>query len=406
LTDEERVKIAKQEYKNLKVNQKIEVDGKKVGYVCDVINNKVTGEQSYIITDGNPKTQQPGEVQNVTVLYRGSTSPGEILNDPLDVVVDWGVNNAKILKEQLPSLGHTPTIQMQSSANTLNSAMNKYSNAQFEVYGHSQASTNGQYALSSLDSTDKINRIKGAYLYQGPNAYPMLSKQQKATAKSLKDKIFNFVDDKDIVPIGYWRKTVGNVIYVDSKKVGMTDQHMWGGYQFDNGNLKIKKKSEVSFIIAQNKQVMANELEYFKKLSKKLTLSGGGLSSNEKLYLDSEQARIIVEKALSDFQIATENLIKIHQDGIREAQELWQEALSEARSKGTLLNEGEIRSSLEIVGCTESKIVTQPCEKYQGKIDKITTMAENFSSLTSEIQAKINEVVQRDSELAQQLKEI
>jgi hypothetical protein len=33
-------------------------------------------------------------------------------------------------------------------------------------------------------------------------------------------------------------------------------------------------------------------------------------------------------------------------------------------------------------------------------------MAENFSSLTSEIQAKINEVVQRDSELAQQLKEI
>ncbi|MBL3716967.1 hypothetical protein GHK52_09125, partial [Lactococcus garvieae] len=55
-TDEERVIIADKEYKKYSVGDEISVEDKKLGYVSEVINNKETGEQTYIITDGNPKT--------------------------------------------------------------------------------------------------------------------------------------------------------------------------------------------------------------------------------------------------------------------------------------------------------------------------------------------------------------
>ncbi|OJG64575.1 hypothetical protein RV09_GL001857 [Enterococcus moraviensis] len=119
---------------------------------------------------------------------------------------------------------------MKSSAKTLNKAMGKYSNARFDVYGHSQASSNAQYALGALDSQDKLDRVNGAFLYQGPNAYCMMTEKQRKRVAQLKDRIFNFVDEKDIVPIGYrhtdWNiklRHVGMLIFVDSKKKGMID---------------------------------------------------------------------------------------------------------------------------------------------------------------------------------------
>lgn len=139
------------------------------------------------------------------------------------------------------------------------------------------------------------------------------------------------------------------------------------------------------------------------KLRAKLSESGGGLSANEELYLDSEEARIYVEKAAADFQTATEAIVKVYQEGIDEAEELWQSALSEARSKGSLLEDWEIRDVLDMMNCTEKTIATEPSEKYQEKIDKINKMSENFTNLIAEIKAKIDEVVQQDSDLAQQI---
>ncbi|MBO0471043.1 hypothetical protein JZO66_10850 [Enterococcus sp. DIV0242_7C1] len=72
-TDKERKLIAEQQYKDLKTNKKVNVKGiGTIGYVSKVVNDKKTGEQAYIITDGNPKVQKPEEVNHVTVMFQGS----------------------------------------------------------------------------------------------------------------------------------------------------------------------------------------------------------------------------------------------------------------------------------------------------------------------------------------------
>ena len=74
-TDKEYVQIAQQEYEQFDVGNSVTigegVNKKTIGYVSEVINNPKTGEQTYIVTDGNPKTQKPEDVKKVTFLNQG-----------------------------------------------------------------------------------------------------------------------------------------------------------------------------------------------------------------------------------------------------------------------------------------------------------------------------------------------
>lgn len=246
LTDKEHMKLAEKEYSDYKFGQKVSVDGKTIGYVSKIVNDEDTGEQTYVITDGNPKTQNPEDVKNVTFLNQGSLSPDKALQNPGEFKRDWWDNNKQIAGNVLKSYENPQavlpaTVQMQSTAKTLNNAMDKYPNALFDAYGHSQASSNVQYALGALDSQEKVNRIHGAFIYQGPNAYSMMSLSQRKRVEQLKGRVFNFVDEKDLVPIGYRILVgqvnpfhVGTLIFVDSEEKGLGEQHVWGGYKFSN----------------------------------------------------------------------------------------------------------------------------------------------------------------------------
>lgn len=421
-TDKQNKVIAEQEYKEWKVNDEVTINGGKtsVGYVSKVIDNKETGEQAFVITDGDPRVQKPEEVKQVTVLFQGSTGLDKTLKSPGKVKKDWWDNNKPLAGNVTKGLSDPvatfePTQQMKSTGKTLNKTMDTYYNATFDVYGHSQASSNVQYGLGTLDSQDKIDRINGAFVYQGPNAYSMMTKQQRATAKQLKDRIFNFVDEKDLVPIGYRLPEigqtnpfhVGTLIFVDSKKVSLIDQHMWGGYDFEGEDLKVTKESLIAFQEAKqkyNERVMRTQVKNLEQLEKKLSASGGGLSSSERIYLDDSGALAVVSHASSTFETAMTSVVMVYQKGIQEAEELWNDILSDARSIGTDLREDEIRSALARGGATKQSIVDEPVREYQEKIKKAKQMSQEFRKLAQEIRNKIKELVQRDKELANQLK--
>lgn len=420
-TDDERVQIAKKEYDDLNVNDPITINnGKTIGYVSKVIDKKDTGEQAFVITDGDPRIQKPKEVKNVTILYQGSMGLDKTLKHPGKVKKDWWDNNKPLAGNVLkgledPAATFEPTQQMKSTGKSLNKLMDTYINATFDVYGHSQASSNVQYGLGTLDSQDKIDRINGAFVYQGPNAYSMLTKEQRKTVEQLKDRIFNFVDEKDAVPIGYRLPEigqtnpfhVGTLIFVDSKKASLSKQHMWGGYDFKEGNLKVTKESLVAFQEAKqkyNERVMREQVKNLEQLEKKLTASGGGLSSSERIYLDDSQALAVVSNASSTFETAMMSVVMVYQKGIKEAEELWLDILSDARSIGTDLREDEIRYALARGGATKQIIVDEPVKAYQDKIKKAKQMSQDFRKLAQEIRSKIKELVERDKELANQLK--
>lgn len=98
------------------------------------------------------------------------------------------------------------------------------------------------------------------------------------------------------------------------------------------------------------------------------------------------------------------NAIRAYQKGMTDAEDSWQETLRESRRQTELLSENEIKDSLAVVGATPQRMVDEPTEYFQKKINKTKTMDEKFENLSKEIKNKIDELIQRDKELAQQLR--
>lgn len=262
-SDETNMNIAKEEYKNREPGYILNTeDNEYLGTLSDVNDNRSdNGEQiyTYTKTDGSNEIVSPDaplsereKVEEITILYRGSTSPTEILSNGGDVSRDWGGNDIPMALKIFFG-GKGATGQLEASSDYLKEIMEKYPNAKVNVYAHSLGSMDAQYALANV--TD-YSRIKSAHLYNGPNVYPILSHDQKVNVSALHDRIHNHIDSYDPIGLGYKEgegtvgktykfngvnKTVlptvlfGLLGYVISE--GM-DQHMWGGYRFDDkGNL-------------------------------------------------------------------------------------------------------------------------------------------------------------------------
>ena len=291
------LQIAMTEYQpNMKEN-KYEVNtqyNQNVGYVTQVYNNTTgAGEQVYAVVK-NPN-EKADKVQEVTVLFRGSTGPDHILNEAPDVWNDWAENDAVIAKRIMLqkdlSYQDKSTEQLKASARALKDIMEKYPNAKINVYGHSLGSMDAQYSMAALQA-DQVKRIQQAYIYNGPDIYRILSPEQRKVVDSIKTRIHNYADPDD--PISMVGRdmvkgsigSVGLVYYVDSTKEDFVNQHMTYGYQLDK-NGKIKILSNTSTVIYNDYLLQMDNYTLLKE-----KLSEGGYTKEEQLFLDSEQAGI------------------------------------------------------------------------------------------------------------------
>ena len=58
---------------------------------------------------------------------------------------------------------------------------------------------------------EEASHIGTVHLYNGPNAYPILTPEQKVRIDSLKYKIYNHIDHKDLVSLGlsgFWKQGI------------------------------------------------------------------------------------------------------------------------------------------------------------------------------------------------------
>ena len=165
------------------------------------------------------------------------------------------------------------------------------------------------------------------------------------------------------------------------------------------------EKDRISQLKEENKWLQL-QISAFSKLvtwRKRFTASSGGLSTNEQIYLDDQQALMIVKHAASVFNQAMEQVLVIYQRGIRDLEQLWADGLAMVRRQTPLLSQNEMLDALREVGCTKQTIVDEPTQEFREKIFKIKQLSAEFSTLAKEIEAKINELVQRDRDLARQL---
>ncbi|MCO6017041.1 hypothetical protein CKN86_06190 [Carnobacterium divergens] len=92
-TDKQRMEIAEQEYNSYKESDPVKIgkEKNKIGYVSQV-NDKSTGEQSFVITDNyvspTSSLSERNQVKEVTVIYRDSSF--ELSSD---AAKDWLLND-------------------------------------------------------------------------------------------------------------------------------------------------------------------------------------------------------------------------------------------------------------------------------------------------------------------------
>ncbi|EAE1593687.1 DUF2974 domain-containing protein [Listeria monocytogenes] len=414
-TDKQRLDIAKQQYNSYNEADpvKIEESKKSIGIVSQKINNKSTGEQSYIITDKyTPPTaciSERNKVKELTILYKGSTAPANgNFNVPKhpdykDVRKDWLSNDIPTAIQITNGGGSTVTPQLKTSAETLKQTMKLYPNAQIYVYGHSLGSMNAQYAIADLDKKD-IKRISGGFFYQGPNIYSNLTPKQQDTVKAINalDRLFNFVDRKDYVPIGYGigDPAIGHLIEVESKKAGMVEQHMWGGYQFDeDGNVLTDKEGSLRLA----KYATAQQLASINIMRTSFSKSGGALSSSEEIFLDAAEGLAITQGMKQTIQGEIKDLKDMFDKAIENAEELWRDTLSDARDIGSKLSESEILTALALGNATESKIVIDTVQDCERSLAEATKIEQEYDKLLEQINEAIKSQLKTDQELAKQI---
>lgn len=230
LTDRQRVQLAQLEYHDWQSGQVACLpDGLLIGTVEQVINT----------ANGFRATVIKRNCHEKVVLLRGSS--GIRRGDPTTWTNEWLRVNLPVGDAILHQLPKIPT-EMWTAAHQLNHLLAANPTVRFFIYGHSLGSINGQFALANCHHPCQI---AGAWLYEGPNLYWLLSERQRRMALQLRCQIFNYIDPRDVVALGYLddQHTIGLLRVVQSVLVAPVSQHMWGGYQFDQqGNLILAER--------------------------------------------------------------------------------------------------------------------------------------------------------------------
>ena len=293
-TDKENMHFAEQEYvDDPYLGMSLEkTDKTHVATLSDINDNRTNnGEQIFTYTKtkyGDVVTPEASlsdrsKVEEITILYRGSTNPFSFENGS-DAARDWLLNNVPMTMRLKLLDMQGVTGQLQASSDYLKEMMEKYPNAKVNIYAHSLGTKDAQYALANVIDYE---RIKSAHLYNGPNIYPALTYNQKMNASLLFDKINIYIDSNDPIGFGYeeGKGSIGKVFkFTGIDKISQSTsegalvgaqiggrfgpiggvvgagfggvggyfygvaagQHLWGGYQFDrDGNLIDKNGNRV-----------------------------------------------------------------------------------------------------------------------------------------------------------------
>lgn len=397
-SDHERQKIANEEYTKYSETESMEIINDKgeiedIGTVRQVIENE-TGIKVYVV--------ESPDHSEVSVLYEGSKAP---FDEGWEV--DWFENDIPMAHSILTGEKGT-TSQLKASADILNDVLVSYPNAKVTVYGHSLGSMNAQYALANVRD---ISRISGAYIYQGPNTYPVLTEEQRQRVDAMKYRIHNYVDDKDMIPIGYPKNrmdsvgVVGIMHHVDSKQQidFIYSQHLWGGYVFnEDGSLKIKNdRSSFEKRYSSGLDKVSSGLYNYVKA--KETLASGGYTSNEEIFLDSEHA-LTISSGLHEVANAGHEEIrsivrKAHQKAEKIVASTYQVPF------GFILSPTEVATAYSDGGVSRTTILDDLDHYFYPKIKKSEKLAEDFQSLEKQIADGVQKKLEDDKELAGNFKE-
>ena len=264
------------------------------------------------------------------------------------------------------------------------------------------------------------NRIEAAYGYEGPNIYEKLPLEQQVQVNKMKNKINLYVDEEDMVAVGYANhEHMGNLYAVHSsnkypeakssiwKTFGVAGnfivhEHMFGEYQFNNGKLNASKVNRTSdhWFDDADTVLAAQPIAHDLKLS--LGLVGAEVIALVVAAIDVEydHVKAIASKAISTIQ---------EEGGILNALITAKKELLEknyttmkkmAQSIGTDLSSGEIESALSEIGATRSNMVTKTEAKFEKSAKEMKSLISKMESYGAKLSSGAESYVSTDNATA------
>ena len=431
-TEKEKNDISWHEYSKFNVGEDVLIgkgkQERRIGYVSEIfgqapekdmvssledlearLQGALTGLNGYIVTDKEiTQETRPEDVQKVTILFEGSEAKFD--QNFRGAVEDWVLTDAptalQISMAKRLGIKTGKISQLDAASKEVKAAMDRYPNARFKFYAHSLGGLNLQASLGSLE--DKyLNRVDGAYIYEAPNLYPLLSDEEKKQVDKIKYKIYNYIDKRDIVTWEHSKEgnegVVGTLVRIDSKDVGdLGKQHMWGGYDYKAGYLNVKEESLDDYRLARVKQ--AKEQLQLKKQALE-SWKKRGLSGRDLISMDTIQAIRIVESLKEFALIASDYILAVCDFGIADVKGTWETLLASCRStvSGSRCRESDIVNALAQVGATKETIEINRITELE-KIKKDTLkIKDSIFSLSTDIAKGIATVAATDIALASQL---
>ena len=295
------------------------------------------------------------------------------------------------------------TGQLKDASRLLKKTLKDNPGYSVEVYGHSLGSMDGQYAVSSLDEAE-AKRIKGAWLYEGPDIYPALNEGQKKRARSYGSRVKNYVDSQDLVPIGYGddKQAVGQVRHVESTDAGGSNpmdhigkQHSWGGYQWaSDGSLALTEQT-----------IDATQLRTdtaLKNLRSQWEKDGGALSAGPTIYLDYQQAMSLLT-ALRHELARTEITIKAAKDScVQTANAVWTKGMHDIYESLIYLSlsMSDLVDIANQEGHSKQRFADQATASVDAYRDQVKKAHESLDELTRTTSAALKTLLDKDAHLA------
>ena len=347
------------------------------------------------------------DTSQVVIAYAGTNS-----SDKLDIATDIqtvGAGSDKLKSFDWFEAPRSTDPQSLTAQQFADSIRNQYPFATITTTGHSL----GESLAFYIAAENKWLNVG----FNGPYAGSMMSKDGKKWAKDNPGMFYNYRNRNDAV--GGLRVTGREfALIIDMEKDGKVSDR-WGGayhslamWKFDKKTGRLLIPDNVFNVNAIKKRaendkqqllgVLSSTKNWMKFLRNKLKKSGGGLSANEAIFLDSVEALLVLNAQMSTVNATFLEAESFLRRQTEKAEQSWQKSLKAGTVLGHDLSDSEVLDALESIGVSESIIFNQPRERNEAKIAEYREIASSCDTLKSEIHGSIEKLLSVDQQLAKQ----
>ncbi|MBE6173819.1 MAG: lipase [Enterococcus faecium] len=364
-------------------------------------NSKTDGMQAMAVAPLDEKGNV--DTSRVVISYAGTNT-----SDIKDIETDLRTIAGLFDKSDSPAVSLVTrqarfSGQLTSATEFAKEVKNEYKDAEISTTGHSL----GEYLALYVAAENQWKNVG----FNGPDPYELLSPEAKKWIKENPGMLTNYRNRGDLIGNLMGDGTGAEIkVSMEMGLINPLDYHDLDDWRFDEqGNLIIPENDyNIKASTQQEKHKamsdFSSHLGTLKKWREKFTASGGHLSANERIYLNHSQTKVVVETMGRKTKSAMEEVIRINQSSIERIEMNWAEEVRRAEHAAPSLTAWEVKETLASVGVTWETHVMTPKEKCQQRIQKARRKGERYDELAKEIKNKIDDLLARDQELANQLK--